>query len=115
LERAVELAYGAVSRPVEGTMLTVARAASEAATATGSDDLALVVAVAAQAARVALALTPTQLAVLGRAGVVDAGGRGIVVLLDVLQQVVEQSELTLPHAALATPDLEACHLAGDSS
>jgi len=110
LERGVELAYGAVSRPVEGTMLTVARAAAEAAGATGSDDLSIVAVAAASAARVALAQTPTQLAVLGQAGVVDAGGRGIVILFDVLQQVVEQSELTLPEATLATPDLEACDL-----
>ncbi|HEY8728528.1 MAG TPA: DAK2 domain-containing protein, partial [Acidothermaceae bacterium] len=110
LERGVELAYAAVSRPVEGTMLTVARAAAEAAGATGSDDLAIVVVAATRAARIALAQTPTQLAVLGQAGVVDAGGRGIVVLFDVLQQVVEQSELTLPEATLATPDLEACDL-----
>jgi len=110
LERAVELAYAAVSRPVEGTMLTVARAAAEAAQATGSDDLGVVVAAAASAAHIALAQTPAQLAVLGQAGVVDAGGRGIVVLLDVLQQIVEQSELTLPEATLATPDLEACEL-----
>lgn len=110
LERAVELAYAAVSRPVEGTMLTVARAAAEAARATGSDDLGVVVAAAASAARIALAQTPAQLAVLGQAGVVDAGGRGIVVLLDVLQQIVEQSALTLPEATLATPDLEACDL-----
>ncbi len=110
LERAVELAYAAVSRPVEGTMLTVARVAAEAARATGSDDLPVVVAAAVGAARIALAQTPSQLAVLGQAGVVDAGGRGVVVLFDVLQQVVEQSELTLPEATLATPDLEACDL-----
>lgn len=108
LERAVELAYGAVSQPVEGTMLTVARVAAEAARATESDDLALVIAAAAAAAHEALALTPSQLDVLGRAGVVDAGGRGIVVLIDVLKAVVEGREPTLPIASVAVPILDGC-------
>jgi DAK2 domain fusion protein YloV len=108
LERAVELAYGAVSQPVEGTMLTVARVAAEAARATESDDLAVVVDAAATAAHEALALTPSQLDVLGRAGVVDAGGRGIVVLIDVLKAVVDGRELPLPVAALAEPILAGC-------
>jgi DAK2 domain fusion protein YloV len=108
LERGAELAYGAVSQPVEGTMLTVARAAAEAARATDSDELAVVVGAAASAAHEALALTPTQLEVLGRAGVVDAGGRGIVVLLDVLKAVVDGRELSLPVGALAAPILDGC-------
>jgi len=112
LERAVELAYGAVSQPVEGTMLTVARAAAEAARAIDSDDLAVVVDTAAAAARDALALTPSQLDVLGRAGVVDAGGRGIVVLLDVLKAVVDGHELPLPVAVLAEPMLDGCDADG---
>jgi DAK2 domain fusion protein YloV len=93
LERAVTLAYGAVGEPVEGTMLTVARAAAEAARATvdaGIVDLASVVVAAAQAAREALARTPEQLDVLARAGVVDAGGRGVTVLLDALVDVVTE-------------------------
>lgn len=88
LARAVALAYGAVAEPVEGTVLTVARAAAEAAKRAGSDDLAEVVAAAAAGAASALAETPKQLAVLAQAGVVDAGGRGLVVLLDALVGVV---------------------------
>ena len=90
LERAATLAYTAVSRPVEGTMLTVVRVAAAAARDTGSDDLATVVDAAAAAARRALAETPQQLDVLARAGVVDAGGRGVVALLDALQAVVHE-------------------------
>jgi dihydroxyacetone kinase-like predicted kinase len=107
LERAVALAYAAVAHPVEGTMLTVARAAAEAAKATGSDDLHTVVAAAVGAAHRALAQTPDQLDVLGRAGVVDAGGRGVVLLLDALQAVVEERPLTTPSPEIARPRLEA--------
>jgi uncharacterized protein len=105
-ERAVELAYAAVSQPVEGTMLTVSRVAAEAARATGSDDLGVVVEAAQLAAYEALALTPSQLDVLSRAGVVDAGGRGIVVLLDVLKAVVSEGELALPESRVAEPILD---------
>ncbi|MGH8971209.1 MAG: DAK2 domain-containing protein [Actinomycetes bacterium] len=87
LGHAADAAYAAVARPVEGTMLTVARAAAEAAG--GADgDLAAVVVAAADGARAALARTPEQLEVLRQAGVVDAGGRGVCVLLDALQGVV---------------------------
>jgi DAK2 domain fusion protein YloV len=107
-ERAVVLAYAAVAQPVEGTMLTVARAAAEAARATASDRLGVVVQAAAQAAREALAQTPSQLDVLSRAGVVDAGGRGLVVLLDVLDAVVAERAFVVPESRLAAPRLDGC-------
>jgi uncharacterized protein len=81
-------AYQAVTKPVEGTMLTVAAAAAEGANRAGADDLTAVVQAAARAAADALARTPEQLPVLAAAGVVDAGGRGLVVLLDALVGVV---------------------------
>jgi DAK2 domain fusion protein YloV len=87
LTRAADLGYAAVARPVEGTVLTVARAAAQAAGSNGTA-LAGTVARAAEAARVALARTPDQLAALKVAGVVDAGGRGLVVLLEALETVV---------------------------
>jgi len=105
-EHAVTLAYAAVAQPVEGTMLTVARAAAEAARRTESDRLDLVVAAAVLAAHDALRRTPSQLDVLSRAGVVDAGGRGIVVLLDVLQAVIDEREVILPAPRLASPTLD---------
>ncbi|MEO3977273.1 DAK2 domain-containing protein [Streptomyces sp. CAU 1734] len=80
LRRAAELAREAVAHPVEGTILTVASAAAEAArTAPGDAARA-----AREGARAALDATPGQLAVLGRAGVVDAGGLGLVAVLDAL-------------------------------
>jgi DAK2 domain fusion protein YloV len=85
--RADAQAWEAVARPVEGTILSVSRAAAEAAVASG-DTLVDVVSGAAAAAREALKRTPDQLEVLRLAGVVDAGGRGLVVLLDTLEDLV---------------------------
>ena len=85
LRDATEASYRAVGTPVEGTMLTVARAASDAALArAGQVDVRArdVFTSAALAAREAVARTPEQLQVLRDAGVVDAGGRGISVILD---------------------------------
>ncbi len=85
LRSATEASYAAVGEPTEGTMLTVCRAASEAAQAQANQPKARardVFTAAALAAREALAHTPEQLQVLRDAGVVDAGGRGICVILD---------------------------------
>jgi uncharacterized protein len=85
---AARAAYAAVAEPVEGTVLSVAAGAAAAARAADTDDLAAVVRAAAEGAAKALARTPEQLPILARAGVVDAGGRGLVVLLDALVEVV---------------------------
>jgi DAK2 domain fusion protein YloV len=86
---AADAAYAAVGRPVEGTILRVARAAADAACSVVADPghgegarLADVLRAAAVAAREALARTPDQLPILREAGVVDAGGRGLCVVLD---------------------------------
>ncbi|HVE73739.1 MAG TPA: DAK2 domain-containing protein [Mycobacteriales bacterium] len=88
LIRATELAYGAVAVPVEGTVLTVAREAAASAAELDTADLAQVVRAAVEGASAALARTPELLAPLKAAGVVDAGGRGLVVVLQALEQVV---------------------------
>jgi DAK2 domain fusion protein YloV len=88
LTAAAKAGYAAVADPVEGTVLTVATGAALAAVGADSDDLATVVQAAARGAAEALARTPEQLPALARAGVVDAGGRGLVVLLDALVEVV---------------------------
>ena len=100
LARAAELAYAAVARPVEGTLLTVARECAEAVAAL-EGDLAEVVRAARSAAAASLARTPDLLPALKAAGVVDAGGRGLCVLLEALERVVtgECAALTGPLAA----------------
>ena len=90
LTDAADAGYAAVAHPVEGTMLSVARAAAQAATEraeTGAScpDVALA---AARAAHEALNRTPDQLEILRRAGVVDAGGRGLTVVLDALDLIL---------------------------
>ncbi|WP_447042209.1 DAK2 domain-containing protein [Streptomyces sp. DSM 118878] len=84
LRQAAESAYEAVAHPIEGTVLTVATAAAKAAAAEGTGDCEAVARASYEGARTALDLTPGQLAVLGRAGVVDAGGRGLVAVLGAL-------------------------------
>ncbi|MEU4687802.1 DAK2 domain-containing protein [Actinoplanes sp. NPDC023714] len=84
LRTATDAAYSAVARPVEGTVLSVVAAAAEGAGRIKSDNLVAVARAAARSASEALARTPQQLPVLARAGVVDAGGRGLVLLLDAL-------------------------------
>ncbi|GGN53946.1 hypothetical protein GCM10010112_03240 [Actinoplanes lobatus] len=93
LRTATDAAYAAVARPVEGTVLSVVAAAAEGAGRARSDDLATVAQAAAQAAAEALDRTPQQLPVLARAGVVDAGGRGLCLLLDALVEVVAAGEM----------------------
>ena len=88
LTRAAELCYTAVATPVEGTLLTVARECAEAVSALGDADLAAVVREARAAAGRSLARTPDLLPQLKAAGVVDAGGRGLCVLLEALERVV---------------------------
>lgn len=91
-------AYGAVMRPIEGTILTVARELSEAAKATAGNGGGLVeVLEAARAAgHDALARTPELLPVLKEAGVVDAGGAGLLLLLDAALHVADGRALPDP-------------------
>ncbi len=88
LDRGARLAEKAVTRPQEGTVLTVLAAAADGAAAAGSDRLDVVAVAAVGAARTALRATPDQLPALARAGVVDAGGFGLVVVLDALAALV---------------------------
>lgn len=113
LRRAADMAYAAVAKPVEGTILTVARAAADAAMAAALADkevgVGAVVTRAAIAAQQALEQTPHLLEALRRAGVVDAGGRAYVVILDALAGVVTGVRRAMPPAAIPMPravDLE---------
>ncbi|NLD76562.1 MAG: DAK2 domain-containing protein [Acidimicrobiales bacterium] len=82
LSTAAKGAYEAVGNPVEGTILTVVRRAAEGAVAAGDAPLVDVLESALAAGREALAQTPDLLPVLAAAGVVDAGGTGLLLLLD---------------------------------
>lgn len=84
LREAATTAYRAVQQPVEGTMLTVIRVAAEAAedALDAGGALGAVLDAALAGARAALARTPDLLPLLREAGVIDAGGQGIVILLE---------------------------------
>jgi len=88
---AAEAAYGAVQRPVEGTILTVVREVAEGATAAveGGADLVGTLEAGLAQGHDALARTPEMLPVLKDAGVVDAGGQGLLLLVDALLHVVD--------------------------
>jgi hypothetical protein len=106
MTEASEAAYAAVGTPVEGTILTVSRAAAEAAVRRAEDERARardVFAAAAQSAREALARTPDQLEQLRAAGVVDAGGRGLSVILDAAETVLTGRRPVAPQATLGAP------------
>ncbi|MFQ6057859.1 MAG: DAK2 domain-containing protein [Anaerolineae bacterium] len=84
MQEGSDTAYKGVIKPVEGTILTVGREAAEAAAvaARESDDLLYVLERTVAAARESVARTPTLLDVLAEAGVVDAGGQGLFVILE---------------------------------
>ncbi|WP_153813051.1 DAK2 domain-containing protein [Streptomyces sp. SUK 48] len=99
LRRAADSARQAVAHPVEGTVLTVASAAADAAER-ADGDCGTVARAAHEGARAALARTPAQLGVLARAGVVDAGGSGLVAVLGALVEACTGEAV----AAEAVPD-----------
>ena len=84
LTTANKFVHHAIIEPVEGTVVTVLRAAAIAANQAPTDSLIDVLTAATTAAAIALANTPSQLAVLRDAGVVDAGAQGLVLLLETM-------------------------------
>jgi hypothetical protein len=107
-EEAANAAYRAVNRPTEGTILTVAREAGRAATAAASAQDATapgVIAAAAAGARAAVQKTPGQLQILRDAGVVDAGGFGLQLILEGMLRSIEEVDapVAVPAAATAKP------------
>ncbi|WP_424862079.1 DAK2 domain-containing protein [Streptomyces sp. MMS24-I29] len=114
LSAAAVAARRAVAHPVEGTVLTVADRAAEAAARTaGVPGTAAVARAAYEGARAALEATPGQLAVLGRAGVVDAGGRGLVTVLGALVEAVSGRAPEPAYAAGPVTPLPVAPVPGD--
>jgi DAK2 domain fusion protein YloV len=103
LQRAADGAYSAVQTPVEGTMLTVIRAAADGAAEAGASDpggpsLLPVLDGAHRSAQAALDRTPELLPVLKSAGVVDSGGAGLLLLFDAFLLVAAGRPLPAPPA-----------------
>ncbi len=92
----VEMAYKAVMNPTEGTILTVARMALDAgrAAAEAEDDAVIVFGAVCAAAHDALDKTPEMLPVLKKAGVVDAGGKGLCMIFDGMLSLLRDGVMT---------------------
>lgn len=98
LEHGSSSAYKAVMKPTEGTILTVIRTASEYARKAvndGETDAVKVFDIGLEGAKAALADTPNILPVLKKAGVVDAGGSGLVCIFTAMSDVFHGKEVNL--------------------
>ena len=110
VRRGFDRLYGSLDTPVEGTILTVAReTADEADAAQHEADIRVFMARLVQRSDAALQRTPELLAVLKSAGVVDAGAKGFVRLLDGVKRLIEEGHLAqgavdrlVPNAAAQT-------------
>jgi len=91
LQEGVQMAYRAVMRPVEGTILTVVRKSAEEAAAQRSRNLLRMMVAISRSALHALQETPDLLPALKQAGVVDAGGKGFVVILEGFLQALKSA------------------------
>ena len=103
LAKGVEGAYKAVMKPTEGTILTVAREAAEKGRETAlatNDAIEVFTAIAEEAGR-SLERTPELLPVLKKAGVVDAGGKGFVIILNAMLDVFKGGEIVKDETAAA--------------
>lgn len=105
LSSASAMAYKAVMKPVEGTMLSVIRGAAERAeqVAARTPSLPTALDAAVTGATTALAKTPQQLPILKQAGVVDAGGHGVVLILKALRDYARGEEHEVPIATVTGP------------
>ena len=115
-EEAANAAYRAVNKPTEGTILTVAREAGRAAaTAAGSPEATVprVIAAAAAGAKSAVQKTPSQLQILREAGVVDAGGFGLQLILEGMLKTVEESDPAFNALEVKKPVIPAAQISLD--
>jgi DAK2 domain fusion protein YloV len=111
LQQATQLAYRAVIKPVEGTILTVVRESAEAArlSAERGDDLVGLMQEVVIAARLSVARTPDLLPILKQAGVVDSGGQGFCTILEGVWRYIRgesiQSDVSIQSVAGKLPML----------
>ncbi|MCM1578422.1 MAG: DAK2 domain-containing protein [Ruminococcus sp.] len=106
LEIGVEAAYKAVMKPAEGTILTVARMGAEKARESSfvTNDPVAQWSDVCNAAKEALAKTPEQLPILKKAGVVDAGGKGLVIIFEEMLHAFRGEPRTVPAAPKVISD-----------
>jgi dihydroxyacetone kinase-like predicted kinase len=99
-------AYKGVIKPVEGTILTVVREAAEAAVAAAEEeDLRLVLEQVVNEAKESVARTPSLLPVLAKAGVVDAGGQGLFIIMEGMLRYIRGETVEVDFALETAVDL----------
>ena len=103
LKMGVEAAYKAVMKPTEGTILTVSRLAAEKAAECTEMEIPAMWDATLQAGQAALDDTPNLLPVLKKAGVVDAGGQGIMFIFEGMKQVFDGGEIVAGAEVAAKP------------
>ena len=103
LQMGVDAAYKAVMKPTEGTILTVTRLAAEKAAQCTEMEVPAMWDAMMAAAQEALNDTPNLLPVLKKAGVVDAGGQGILVVFEGMKQVFDGGEIVAGAEVAAKP------------
>ena len=99
----VEAAYKAVMKPTEGTILTVSRLAAEKAAECTEMEIPAMWDATLAAGQAALEDTPNLLPVLKKAGVVDAGGQGIMFIFEGMKQVFDGGEIVAGAEVAAKP------------
>lgn len=105
MDEASTMAYKGIIRPVEGTMLTVSKDAAKAAMAAAQEggDLITVLEKTVEAAKESVARTPTLLDVLREAGVVDAGGQGLFIILDAILRCLKGESIEMEEPTEMVP------------
>lgn len=117
LQSGVEAAYKAVMKPAEGTILTVAREAAQAAKTacqSAKDDAGAVLEAAVATAKTTLAKTPEMLPVLKKAGVVDAGGKGLVIIFGAMLDAMKNGGVAYLEPQQPAAPVEIGGAAGDA-
>lgn len=106
MQNGVDLAYKSVMRPVEGTILTVSKAMAKKAAEVANEDMAVIelIEVMIAAGKVALDNTPNQLPQLKAAGVVDAGGQGLICIFEGGLRALRGEEFAVQELASDKPD-----------
>jgi DAK2 domain fusion protein YloV len=115
LREAAKTAYKGVIKPVEGTILTVAREAAEASVpaAATSRDLCYVLEQVVHEARASVTRTPTLLPILAEAGVVDAGGQGLLIILEGMLRRARGESVAVDAELEKDVDLQPFHLGAE--
>jgi DAK2 domain fusion protein YloV len=115
LREAAAMAYKGVIKPVEGTILTVARESAEASVnaAASSRDLRYVLEQVVREARASVMRTPSLLPVLAESGVVDAGGQGLLVILEGMLRYARGEQVDADIDLQAAVDLHTLHPEGE--